>query len=200
MIDRKLLIVSITAFVLAALLALALPMASAQPADSAPAIATELSVASEPSIASEPSVASEPSIASEPSVAATVTVDQGDDDAEVTAGALGTQIKKTISDWRTLGCLAGLAALITLLMMILKFKPINALLVRWGVKWLKPILTCLLGGVSAGIASYMVDGDVLNAIIAGLVIVGPVAIGFFEISNKVKARNRDKGKAAEKSA
>lgn len=174
MIDRKLLIVSIAAFVLATLLAL--PIASAQPADPAPAVAAE------------------------PSVAAAVTVDSGDDDAEVTAGALGKQIKKTVSDWRTFGWLVGLAALITLLMMILKFKPINALLVRWGVKWLKPILTCVLGGVSAGIASYMVDGDVLNAIIAGLVIVGPVAIGFFEISNKVKARNRDKGKLAEKSA
>ncbi len=114
-------------------------------------------------------------------------------DKEVTPEALGAATQKVVKDWKTYGWLAGLAALVSLLLLVLKYKPIDALFERWGIKWTRAYLAILFGGISAGLTAYMVDGDVVSAIIAGLVLIGPAAIGFFEALSKIRARNRDKG-------
>lgn len=113
---------------------------------------------------------------------------------EVTPEKIGAQLKTVVSTWETLGWLAGLAALITLLVMVLKYKPIDALFKRWKIKWVKPLIASVLGGLSAGIGAYLAEGDIMVAIIAGLVIIGPAAVGFFETLNKIRKRNRDSGK------
>lgn len=114
---------------------------------------------------------------------------------EVTPEAMADQFNKVVSDWRTVGWLAGLAALIALLIMVLKYKPIDALFERLEKKWVKPLIAAILGGISAGILAYIADGDVVTAIVAGLTVIGPAAVGIFEIFSKVKARNRDGGNA-----
>lgn len=175
MTDRRLLTVAIAMLGLAILLMPAI--AYAQPADL-------------PIAAAEPAPAD-----MTPVVDGAVTPEP---DKEVTPEEMGDQIKKTVKDWRVYGWLAGLAAAITLLLMVLKYKPVDKLFERWGVKWIKPIIAAVLGGASAGIASYLADGDVINAVVAGMLLVGPAAVGYFETANKVKARNRDNGKNGDK--
>jgi len=112
---------------------------------------------------------------------------------EVTPEKLGKQLKKVVSDWHNVGWLAGLAALVALLIMVLKYKPIDKLFAAWGIKFVKPLIASVLGGVAAGIAAYLAEGDVVVAFIAGLVIIGPAAVGFFETLSKLRKRNRDGG-------
>lgn len=146
----------------------------------APVVVTVIGVADGVALDGTPPFA----VAAEPALA----------DKEVTPEKLGEQARKVVKDWKTVGWLAGLAALIAFLILLLKYKPVDALFERWEIKWLKPLIASVLGAASSGITAYILEGDVVDAIIAGLLIIGPAAVGYFETVNKVKARNRDKGK------
>jgi hypothetical protein len=87
---------------------------------------------------------------------------------EATAGDLLAGVAKTVNDWKTLGWLAGLIALLNLLMGLLRFKPIDVWMKQREIKWVKPWIAMGLGAVVMGLSTYQTDANVLNSIVAGL--------------------------------
>ncbi len=66
----------------------------------------------------------------------------------------GAQMGKVVSDWRTIGCIAGLVALINLLVLFMRFRPLNEWLERKGWKWIKVYAAAGLGALLTFITSY----------------------------------------------
>lgn len=87
---------------------------------------------------------------------------------ETTAGDLLEGVAKTVNDWKTLGWLAGLIALLNFLMGLLRFKPIDTWLIQYDKKWLKPWVAMGLGALIMGLSTYQTDANILNSIVAGL--------------------------------
>lgn len=98
---------------------------------------------------------------------------------EATAEDLLQGLGKTVNDWKTLGWLAGLIALLNFLMGLLRFKPIDVWLIQHDKKWLKPWVAMGLGALIMGLSTYQTDANVLNAIVAGL-LAGLGSTGFHE--------------------
>jgi hypothetical protein len=98
-------------------------------------------------------------------------------------------IGKVINDWRTLGWLAGLIALINLLVNLLRLKPINAFLEKKDLKWVKPTVACVLGGVIGGLSTYQIGAPITNSIAAG-VLTALGSVGFHELVSTLLKRTR----------
>lgn len=77
-------------------------------------------------------------------------------------------IGKTINDWKALGWVAGLIALINLLIMVLKLPLLNNVFVRYNIKWVKPYIAVVLGALFVGFSSFATGAGVLNSIVAGI--------------------------------
>jgi hypothetical protein len=100
-------------------------------------------------------------------------------EAPPSVGELVGQVGRVISDWRTLGAVAGLIALINLLINLLRLPLVHAYLSERKKRWIKPYLSAGLGALLTGLAAYQVDADLLPAIIAGLIF-GLGAVGMHE--------------------
>jgi hypothetical protein len=108
----------------------------------------------------------------------------------VQASDILTDFEKAINSWKTLGVLAGLIALIQLLMKTLKFGPIDDWFEAQKFKWIKPYIASILGMVLVSLTTYATNGaNLLNSVIAGL-IVGSGSVGWNELLNKFNAENR----------
>lgn len=113
--------------------------------------------------------------------------------AEAPAPDVGELLKQTgqvVSDWRTVGWLAGMIALINLLINLTRLPFLDALLARYKKKWLKPLIAAGLGAFLVGMTSYATDANALNSIVIGL-LTGFAAVGVHEAADKRKAENRE---------
>jgi len=110
-------------------------------------------------------------------------------EAEPTPKELINDIGRVINDWSKLGYLAGLIALLQLLMKLLKFGPINNWFQNKRRKWIKPYIAAGLGAAAMVAVSYQTSGHLLNSLVAGA-LAGMGAVGWNELLNKWKAEKR----------
>jgi hypothetical protein len=94
---------------------------------------------------------------------------------------------KVIDDWRSVGWLAGLIALINLLINVLRYPVINSWLSSLEVKWVKPLCAVLLGGALGGCSTLATGASVPNSIVAG-VLAGLGSVGFHEFIDQLKPK------------
>lgn len=95
--------------------------------------------------------------------------------------------KKVVDDWRVVGSVGGLAALIMLLVQLTKLKPIDDLLKAKGLKWLRPVLAVVAGVITGAAGSMAVGSGILPGAINGFFI-GASAVGMHELK---AARERE---------
>lgn len=107
----------------------------------------------------------------------------------VDAVELITTVGKVIDDWRNVGWLAGVIALVNLLLNLLRFKPIDMALERLDWKWLKPLIATLLGALLGGFSTFSTGASVLNSIVAGM-LAGLGSIGFHELVDNLRKQTR----------
>lgn len=108
-------------------------------------------------------------------------------EGEANVGELVTDAGKVIDDWQNLGWLAGVIALINLLLGVLRFRPINDWLVSLDYKWLKPLIATVLGAALGGFSTFETGAGILNSIVAGAV-AGLSSVGFHELIDKTRKR------------
>lgn len=102
-------------------------------------------------------------------------------------GELLSDAGKVIDDWGNVGWLAGVIALINLLLNLLRFTPINALLADLDYKWTKPLTATLLGAALGGFSTFSTGASALQSIIAGAM-AGLGSVGFHELIDKTRKR------------
>ena len=97
---------------------------------------------------------------------------------EVGVGELAEQTEKMLNDWEALGWIYGIIGIISLLMLGLRFKPINDLLAKKDWKKYKPYISAVLGGLLAFFVAWGELGNVWpQAVMAGLIgIAGGLAV------------------------
>lgn len=106
------------------------------------------------------------------------------DEAPSQPSDLLVAVQKTVNDWKTLGWLAGIIALLQLLMKILKFGPVDEWFRVNKKKWLKPYIAAGIGALLGGFSTYTTGAGVLNSVVAGLM-VGITSVGWNELVNKL---------------
>jgi hypothetical protein len=121
----------------------------------------------------QPAKADTPAKSDAPEVAKsddTAKSESGDEDPgeEVTWEGLFAQLGKVITDFRTVGILAGFIALVSLLVMVLRFKPLDAWLEKKGWKKWKAVIAAFLGGVLTMLSAVAGGEGWVAAAIAGL--------------------------------
>lgn len=107
----------------------------------------------------------------------------------VDAVELITEVGKVINDWRNVGWLAGVIALINLLLSLLRFRPIDMALDRLDWKWLKPLIATLLGAALGGFSTFSTGAGALNSIVAGM-LAGLGSVGFHELVDNLRRQSR----------
>ncbi len=113
---------------------------------------------------------------------------QGDVAPPVPGEALTVQellemVVKLISDWRSVGWMAGMVALINILINLLRLPFVDDVLHRAKLKWLKPLLASMLGAILTALLSIMEGGPALSALAVGA-IAGLAAVGLHELADK----------------
>lgn len=76
--------------------------------------------------------------------------------------------KKIITDFRTVGVLAGLAAIVSFLLLVFRFKKLDDWLTGLDIKWIKPLVGASLTGILAMLTSVIGGLGWPEAIAAGL--------------------------------
>jgi hypothetical protein len=115
-------------------------------------------------------------------------------ESETTPFDIFRDIGKIINDWRKIGWIAGLIALINMLINLLRFKPINEFLEDRDLKWCKPLAACVLGGALGGLTTYQTGAPWLNSVAAG-VLTALGSVGFHELISTLLERTTRKYKA-----
>jgi len=102
----------------------------------------------------------------------------------VEVGELAEQAEKMLTEWEALGWIYGAVAFIGLLMMLLRFKPVNEFLKKKEWKKYKPYISAVLGGLSAFLVAWGEMGNLWpQAVIAGLIGIlgGLAAVGGHQV-------------------
>lgn len=102
-------------------------------------------------------------------------------------GELVSDAGKVIDDWKNIGWLAGVIALINLLLNLIRFTPIETWLISLDYKWLKPLIATVLGAALGGFSTFSTGAGVFNSIVAGA-IAGLGSVGFHELVDKTRKR------------
>ena len=90
----------------------------------------------------------------------------GDGQADVTIGDIAEQAQKVYSDWKNLGWMYGIIAAIGLLVLLLRFKPINEWLENSDLKKYKPVISMALGALTGFFTAWAESGLWPDAVIA----------------------------------
>lgn len=98
---------------------------------------------------------------------------------------------KVYGDWKTSGWMAGLLALISLFMNLLRFGPVDDFFRSKQLIWLKPVLAAALGAATAGLGAGMSGAGVGPSLMAG-VMAGLGSVGLYEVAKRRKVENRAK--------
>jgi len=115
------------------------------------------------------------------------------EEGEVTLDELFKSLEKVVTDFRGVGLLAGFISLIGLLMLVLRFKPLNAWLEKKGWKKYKPWVAAGLGGILACLTALAAGTEWWKAVIAG-VFAAVTALASVGLHNLLTAGNADKKK------
>lgn len=99
--------------------------------------------------------------------------------------------KKIITDFRTVGVLAGLAAIVSFLLLVFRFRRLNEWLTNLDIKWIKPLVGASLTGILAMLTGVIEGMGWPEAIAAGLS-VGIAAFSAGGIHQTVTKGNRKK--------
>ena len=113
------------------------------------------------------------------------------DEKPSTSGEMGEQIEKIANDWKSLGWIYGVIGMIGLLMMALRFKPINDFFESKGIKWLKPYISAGLGLLSGFFTAWAETGKIwpTAVIAAGMgLIAGLAAVGGHQVFTKANSK------------
>ena len=89
---------------------------------------------------------------------------------------IGDDLVNVINQWKTIGWIAGSIALVNLLMLCLRLKPIEDFFEKRGWKTYKSWVASALGAISVGFTAYSQGVGIVQAIIVG-VAAGWAAIG-----------------------
>lgn len=98
----------------------------------------------------------------------TVTPSEPGDSDELNLDNLVKMTEKVWSDWRTYGWMAGVIALLNLLIFALRIKPLNDWLEKKDWKKYKPYVAAVLGAALMCLASLKTHVPILQSIVAGL--------------------------------
>jgi len=96
-------------------------------------------------------------------------------------------VSYVISSWKTLGWLAGVTALINLLILVFRFPFINDKLTGLKLKWLKPLIAVILGAAFGGFSAALGGEPAAQAIIAG-VLAALGSVGFHQLIDTIRSR------------
>jgi len=96
---------------------------------------------------------------------------------------------KTVADWKAVGWIAALTALITFLMNLLRFGPLDEWMTLKKIRWTKPYISAGLGALLGGFSAYQAGAGLWPSITAGI-IAGFSAIGFHETTKRRKVEHR----------
>jgi len=160
-----------TACLLVGQVAAQAPSVPAAPVVAAPAVAPVAVPAVAPVVAApETPVVDAPKVdlAVDPALAAT--------EEPSTSSQLQEQAKYVVSQWETFGWIAGVVALIGLLMMLLRFSALDKWLEAKGLKKFKPYIAMVLGALSGFFTSFATGIGWLQSIVAGIIL-GLAAVG-----------------------
>jgi hypothetical protein len=130
-------------------------------------------------------VAGEPTVTttegpSESAAVASDTKNDGNAESAVSVADLAEQAQKIAEDWKKLGWMGGVIAIIGMLILMLRFKPIDVFLEDKKLKWIKPYISIGLG-VLGGFFAALIGGAIWHqALIAGL-IAGAAVPGFHQV-------------------
>lgn len=90
-------------------------------------------------------------------------------DEEVTPEMLAEQAQKIVDDWEALGWMGGTIAIIGLLLLLLRYKPIDDLLEEHELKWVKPWVAATLGALLGFFQCFITGKGWAVSIISGLI-------------------------------
>jgi len=93
------------------------------------------------------------------------------------------------SGWGKIGMIAGMIAVVNLLMQILRLRQLDRWLRERKKIWLKPYISIAMGSILGGLTAYQTGIGVFQSIIAGLV-AGVAAVGTFETFKRGKKRDK----------
>jgi hypothetical protein len=88
---------------------------------------------------------------------------------EVTVDAIKEAIEKAIDDWETLGWIGGMAAVIGVLLLIMRFKPLDTFLEDKGIKWIKPYVAAGIGALGGFFSTFATGKSIWFSIVMGLI-------------------------------
>lgn len=124
-----------------------------------------------------------------PGASGDVTPGKDQEQPEPTLEELGGSAKKVIDDWRALGWLAGCIALVNFLILLLRVKKIDALFEKANIKWLKPVISAVIGGAGGFFSTMATGAGVVQSILYG-VIAGLAAVGVHQAVTAFPERNK----------
>lgn len=93
--------------------------------------------------------------------------------------------QQVVDDWGRIGWFAGLLALVNMLIKLSRKSFVEAFLEARDLKWVKPVVALVLGGVLGGMTSWTRGNSVLYCIVEG-VFAGAGAVAAHEVANPRK--------------
>lgn len=107
-------------------------------------------------------------------------------DPEPTVEELLKDGEKVVSDWRSLGAVAGLIAAINFLMNLTKMGTVGAYIKQKKLKWIRPLLSAALGGFVGAATAMATDMPVVTVALHGI-LAGVGSVGFHELVEALKS-------------
>lgn len=131
-----------------------------------------------------------PAAAAPPSTATAVHVEPAaPSSAPVTVDEIVSDAGKVVNDWKAVGFIAGLIALVNLLMNLLKFGPVDEFFTSKKITWVKPFISMGLGAVLGFLLSWQTGASLANSIVVGIM-AGLGGTGVHQVVSKRKAEKR----------
>ena len=165
------------AFLIALAALMAAPFAVAQPAGPDPAVTAAPVVVDADAAVATPVVVNVGAVTAGPARA----------DKEVTVEELAEQAQKIQEDWERLGWMGGTIALIGLLLLALRYGPIDDLLGEHDLKRFKPLIAAGLGVLLGFLQTFITGKGWATSIVAGL-IAGIATPGLHQLFTKANTK------------
>ncbi len=97
-----------------------------------------------------------------------------------TPADIADAVVQTIGAWQTVGWLAGVVGIAYLLVLLSKFKPIDNLLKKYNLKWIRPLAAMVFGAL-AGASTALAAGQKIPQVVIAGVLAGFGSTGFHEV-------------------
>jgi len=97
-------------------------------------------------------------------------------------------VSYAISEWKNVGWLAGVTALINVLILLFRFPLVNTALSNLNAKWAKPLIAAILGAAIGGFSAALAGGTPGVAVVAGI-LAGLSSVGLHQLIDQFRRRN-----------